>query len=461
MTSISKATHLSINAPNTTPTNVQVILQGQNAPVATFNGGSGPYSNCVVQSKGGGKLLEPNYNYIGWQSVSGATQYNIYRATNGGSYSLYDNILDSPAQTNYTTYAAAYPTQTQTYGSYLAGPGTQASPATGINRAYYDTAATGVIGTVTLAGASGLPFHAIGNLTSGSATCTITSVVSGSLTVGQGIGTPIGTTGLNIGTLISSFGTFNGTSGTINLSQTALANQTGVVLGSVLSGNTGYTYYVTAVTGGVESGPSQYAYLPFITNGGLVMCNGTFNSCMGTQQAAPATSPLGYNTAACWFPIQPSGGAVPGSSCGTGNYPSYLNAFSGNSAGNYNLNTCGYGYINIAFCPTQPGTATGAAVGWGLGAQAADPEICGDVGLLVQSGTFLSAYGTSSGATANNWLNNTWNTYKIPFNVLTVDTTTNVLQNAMYKITWGPGAPSGGNYVANTVIYVEDYYSVT
>lgn len=426
MTTVTKATHITINAANTVPTNAQIILQGQNVPVATQSPG------CVTAGKSGGQLFLPNRNDIGWQGVSGATQYNIYRAKNGGSYpspgSPTYTVSASAAATNYTNYLSPYPAQTPTYGQYLSG--LQCSPASGINCAFSDTAATGIIGN---GGQAGQTFSANATMSIASTNITINSVSAGALAPGQGIGTVL-PTNLQIGTFIVSqtSGTTGGT-GVYVISQPALANFTGTV-GEVAWGNTGYTYYVTAVTGGVESGASAYAYLPFITNGGLVLCNGTFDSCMGTLQTAPTTTPLGYSQAACWFPIQPTSGGH------CTNYPSYLNAFSGNSAVNYNLNTTGYNWINWSVCPSTPG----------LSPAGGNAEICGDAPLLNPNGAAMAAYGPSS------WTQNQWNTYKMPIAMFNTDAVTGVPQTAMYKITWGVG----GSIAANTIIYIEYYFSV-
>ena len=49
-----------------------------------------------------------------------------------------------------------------------------------------------------------------------------------------------------------------------------------------------------------------------------------------------------------------------------------------------------------------------------------------------------------------------WNTYVIPVNTFYKDSVSGVLQNALYKITWG----SNGTIAPNTLIYVEYYFTV-
>ena len=433
-TTVNKATHITINAANTVPTNVQVILQGQNAPVATGSTG------CVTSGKSGSLLYQPNRNDIGWQGLGGANSYNIYRAKNGGVYTLLANVTASTAATNYSNYFALYPAPAQTFGDFT---NTQCGPASGINCAYTDNAATGI---ASAQGQAGVTFSAIANITNGSTTVNVTSVTAGSLTNGQGIGTLAGYTTIStqqgtsgnpfvnsaapgssgyipIGTTIVS-GAGGGT-GAYVMSQAATSTQTGITVGEVAWGNVGYTYYVTAVTGGVESGASAFAYLPFMTNGNLVHCNGAFNAWVGTQQTAPVASPLGW---------------IKAVSCdlSPGRFQS-LNVFSGNSCVNYNLNTAGYNYLNLSFCRNNPGTPGGGAA-----------EICGDAPLLFPNGTAMTAYGPST------WTVNQWNTYKMPTSIFNTDLNTGVPQTAMYKITWGTSGP----YTAGDVVYLEYWFSV-
>lgn len=439
MTTVSKATHITISAANTIPTNVQVILQGQESPVATQSPG------CVTAGKGTGRAYLPNRNDIGWQGVAGANSYNIYRAKNNGAYSLLANVAAATAGTNYTTYFAMYPAPAQTFGNYT---NTQCGPASGINCAYTDNAATGIASAIGQAGAT---FKAVANITNGSTTINVTSVTSGSLTNGQGIGTlagattvvtPNGSTTANptgapattaaagsIGyiplgtTIVSGAG---GGAGTYVMSQAATSTQTGITIGEVAWGNVGYTYYVTAVTGGVESANSAFAYLPFITNGNLVHCNGAFDAYVGTQQTAPVPSPLGW-TKAVSCDLSP------------GRFQS-LNVFSGNSCVNYNLNTAGYNYLNISFCRTFSGTPGGG-----------NAEICGDAPECFPNGTAMQSYGPSS------WTANQWATYKMPINIFNTNYGTGVPQTAMYKITWGTSGP----YNTGDVVYLEYWFSVT
>ena len=117
------------------PTNVQLILQGGNTQ-GENEGGHTPSS-----------YTQPNHQSIGWGSVSGATQYNIYRSITttpgtNGSFSSYANVSASTAASNYSTYVS-----NATWDSSNASnmPSGFKYIAPGINCAWQDTAATGVV----------------------------------------------------------------------------------------------------------------------------------------------------------------------------------------------------------------------------------------------------------------------------------------------------------------------------
>jgi hypothetical protein len=393
------------------PTSVQIIRQGQNINTATSN------FSCVVTGKGGGSTFEANWNWLGWQSVSGATSYNIYRATNDGSYSLYDSTTASAAASEYSMYLTG-----------LTNGGITYDGAAGIDSAYLDTAATGVIGAT-----SGLDFVATAN-TNGTTSLVITSVKSGTVAVGQGVGGPNIPTGT---TLVSG----PGGAGTYTMSQAATGSATGETIGAVLSGNQGYTYYVTAVTSSGESAPSAFAYYPFSTNGGLQFSNGAFNSCLIAHATAPSKTPLGYSKALAWWAVEPSSGPVSNSppvpSCS--GYPSYLNAYSGWSGTSYNLNTAGYKYINLSVWTAASGAQLSGSA-----------EICGDAPLVTVNATQMASYGPAT------LTQNGWSTYKVPLSAVYEDSTSGVTQSAFYKITWG----ISGQQSTTTPNYIEYWFSV-
>jgi hypothetical protein len=366
------------------PTNVQVIQQGETGPTVTSYGGG------VITG------ASPNRNMIGWQNVIGATQYNIYRNNNGGSFSLYANIS-----------AAAAATQ---YSSYVTGQGTfQVCP--GINCAYLDTAATAIIGTTL-----GPVVKVTGNASNGSTTFTVTSVTTGTIANGQGWGGP----GIPVGTKISYLGGSGGT-GTYTLSQAATSNQTAQIFGTVYFGNQGFVYYVTAVVSGVESAPSALSILPFIVNGQCIMSAGVFNDTGGIFNpglASPVTTPLGYSNAV-GFTSNPTQNYI---NTYSGYNPNPGNNQGGGCAG-YNLSTAGYNYIHFAiYCPQA-----------GLSLQM-NSEVAGD-GLLVPV-TALSVWGPAT------LTQNAYTHYKIPLGTATgcyIDTSlgaTGANQTAFYKITW-------------------------
>jgi hypothetical protein len=398
------------------PTNLQVIRQGQNLNTATNNG-----SSCTVQGKGDTSVFEPNYDYIGWHSVPGATSYNIYRATNGGTLSLYDTLTASAATTNYSTYVTGL---TNVGNTYYAAPG--------IDSAYFDTKATAVIGND---GASGVDFTAAANVTSGSTSIKITSISSGKVAVGQGIGDTNGNIPIGA-TLVSG----PGGTGTYTMSQAATGSATGETVGAVLTGNQGYTYKVTAVASGVESAQSAFAYIPFIVNGGFQTSSGAFDSCVVADQTAPSTTPLGWSLAAAWWPVEPASGPVtnPAPLPNCNGYPQFMNTYSGWAAPSYHLSITGYKYLNLSVWTAQSGAQlTG------------DPEICGDAGLSPITSAQMANYGP---ATLNQ---NAWSTYKIPVSVA-YSNKNGVAQTALYKITWG----IGGTPSTTKPVYIEYWFSV-
>lgn len=449
------------------PTNLQVILQGQSGPMtaAFYNSRwGGPPSTVTNQS--------PNLQEIGWDSVVGATQYNIY--DNGTEIASVSDASASSAYSSYVSNQGAYPV------------------APGINRAYLDTNATNVIsGTMgnvlnatgsidysssphTLSISSiatntivvgqqvnanaGLPnndtiasfgsgtggtgtyylsspatssesnqqifiggngsFTATATWTAGSNQIDITAISPQAVAAGQGIGGP----GIPVGTTIAAFGstcdgmpsTGTGGTGTYCLSNAATTNETNQTYGTVYLPNQPHLMQVTAVVNGVESAKSSYAIIPFIVNGELICSAGVFTTgSLITGQVAPATTPLGYGNAAEW---------VSNSSY------NLINTYSGNSCASYDLGMAGYGYINFAiYTPAS-----------GLQLQY-EPEIAGD-GELEGTTTFASQGYTPQPVTAGQWV-----TYKMPLagpNGIYLDSTTgllgktNVPQTAFYKITW-------------------------
>jgi hypothetical protein len=374
--------------------NVYVILQGETAGGLAQMGGPPPTST----------KLSPNFNELGWTCVSNASSYNIYRATNGGSYSLYASTTASQA-------AGAYSTYVSNQGSNPVMPL--------VSCAYADTAATNVV-TATKFGT----LKVTGNTTAGSNVITVSSVATGTVTVGQGIGGP----GIPQGTTISAFGsggtTGTGNAGTYQLSQSATSTNSAATYGTLFFPNNGYTYYVTAVANGVESSASAYAQIPFIVNGEKIMSSGVFNGIVTWDSAAPAQTPLGFSDALYW----------QGSPAN-----SIINPFSGSSSASQNLGIAGYNYLILSFYTTASGQSMKIV-----------PEIAGDQALY-NNAINLSNFGPSS-LTAN-----AWTTYKIPLSQIYEDMAdgTNVLQTAFYKITIQYNYGS-----ASQSFYVEGYFSV-
>ncbi|MFT3905543.1 MAG: hypothetical protein QM718_04475 [Steroidobacteraceae bacterium] len=109
------------------PSNVQIVLQGQDAQ---------EQSNSAVPT-------QPNHLTIAWKSVTGATSYKIYRSVNQGSYALYATVSASAATTAYSSYVSKS-------GNY--------DYQTNVDSAYQDTAATNSVGYPKTADSAGTYF---------------------------------------------------------------------------------------------------------------------------------------------------------------------------------------------------------------------------------------------------------------------------------------------------------------
>ncbi|MFZ1866923.1 MAG: hypothetical protein WAU49_00395, partial [Steroidobacteraceae bacterium] len=269
----------------------------------------------------------PNLNEIGWQGISGATNYAIYRATDGGSATLLTTISAATATSNYTSYVSS-----QSGNSSVSN----------INSAYTDNSATNVVSDMEYP-----PVNATGSLTSGSNVLTVgninnnTSVgAPGVITAGQGISGP----GIPTGTTIAAFGTGGttgrGGAGTYQLSQNATATESAQTYGTQYFVNTSYTYYVEAEVGGAWSSPSAYAMLPYVVNGQYILSGGVFGGPAEQGAAAPATTPLGYSHALEWTATSAT---------------SVIGVYAGNSAADQALNIGGYSYLNVAFYTSNSG----------------------------------------------------------------------------------------------------------
>lgn len=408
------------STPNA-PTNVQIILQGTAAPnsAAMFQcasataacPGFGSQSGLTIYFASG---QSPNLNQIGWQSVPSATNYAVYRSTNGGSYTQIATVAAATAGTNYTSYVT-----NQGGTAHL----------TNIDSAYTDSAATNIVSAKEYP-----PLNATGSVTSTSNVLTITAInnntynsAPGTFFAGQGISGP----GIPINTVINAFGsgstTGTGGTGTYQLSNAATSNSSGTY-GTQYFTNASYTYYVEAQVGGVFSSPSAFAILPYVVNGQYILSGGVFGGPATTGVTAPATTPLGYGNALDW-----NANGVNG-----------IGVFAGNSAADQALNINGYAYIHVAIYTTLP------AFNFFI-----QTEVPGD------NVAFPNTQCCSGGGNLGfpNATQNAWTEYKIPTATVFADKSwsgTNIVQNSMYKfiITSGTGAAP----TADT--YIEMWYSV-
>lgn len=190
-TTSSGSSDSSTASTSATPSNVWLILQGESGPQ-------------IAQMDGTSTNLSSNYDEIGWSCVSEAASYNIYRSVDGGAYSLYATTTASEAEGTYSSYVSGQ-------GSYPVMPL--------VGCAFVDSAANDVV-----TGTKYSILNVTGSTTAGSDVLTVSSVSTGSVTAGQGIGGP----GIQQGTTIASFGsggtTGSGGTGTYQLSQAATSS---------------------------------------------------------------------------------------------------------------------------------------------------------------------------------------------------------------------------------------------
>jgi hypothetical protein len=98
------------------PSHVQIVVQGQDKQ--GLSNGAFP--------------KDPHHLTIAWQSVSGATSYNIYRSVDQGPYTFHASVSEAAAKS--------------AYSSYVANSG-QFEHRTDVNSAFQDTAATNAVGS--------------------------------------------------------------------------------------------------------------------------------------------------------------------------------------------------------------------------------------------------------------------------------------------------------------------------
>jgi hypothetical protein len=394
-----------------------VIKQGTSAPNAatmfTCGGATAVcpgFSGTYLLYYGDGQ--NTSLNEIGWKGISGATNYAIYRSTNGGTPTLLTTISASTAQSNYSGYVSG-----QSGNPYL----------TNINSAYTDNSATNVVSDMEYP-----PVNVAGSVTAGSNVFTVGTVndnasvgARGVITAGQGISGPGIPTGTRIAAIGSGGTTGNGGTGTYQLSQNATATESGRTYGTQYFVNISYTYYVEAEVGGAWSSPSAYATLPYVVNGEYILAEGVFGGPAEQGAAAPATTPLGNSNALEWAA---SGGS------------SVIGVYAGTNAADQALNIGGYSYLNVAFYTSTSGVNF-----------TVESEVPGDN--VIFGPTELSNFGFG------NVTPNAWTTYKIPLSGIYIDkewSGSQIQQNSLYKVIF---QYDYGN-VSSTDIYMEMWFSV-
>ena len=351
-------------------------------------------------------------NEIGWKGISGATNYAVYRSTNGAPATLLTTISAATASSNYTTYVSG-----QSGYGYVGN----------IDSAYTDNSAANVVSDKEYP-----PVKVTGGVTSGSNVFTVGTVndnassgAPGVITAGQGISGP----GIPTGTTIAAFGsggtTGTGGAGTYQLSQNATATESGKTYGTQYFPNTSYTYYVEAQVSGAWSSPSAFATLPYVVDGQYILSGGVFGGPAQQGALAPATTPLGNSHALEW--------AASSSS-------SVIGVYAGDSAADQALNVGGYSYLNVALYTSSPGINI-----------ALQSEVPGDN--VIMSMTPLSNFGFGD-LTAN-----AWTTYKIPLSDIYIDkqwSGSAIQQNSLYKVI----LQYDYGTVSSTDIFMEMWFSV-
>ena len=123
------------------PENVQIILQGLD-----YQGQQGSSPPAAPS--------QPNHVTIGWQSVAGASSYNIYRSVNQGDYSLYASVTAASATSAHGTYLSNSTKNTPFAGTSW----TQ----TNIDSVWQDTAATNAVNNTKGPNAAGVYYASTG-----------------------------------------------------------------------------------------------------------------------------------------------------------------------------------------------------------------------------------------------------------------------------------------------------------
>lgn len=163
------------------PTDVQVVMQGQTTPDANAF-----YNSLWGGPPSTGTIANPNNQELGWEHVTGATSYNIL--DNGV---MVANVSDSTASTNYTSYVS-------TVSGTTCYDGNACDYITNVDRTYTYTGASNIVsGTIQSYprsgangnGGIGPVLNATGSINTGSSpglhTLSIASFVANTIQAGQ------------------------------------------------------------------------------------------------------------------------------------------------------------------------------------------------------------------------------------------------------------------------------------
>ena len=246
---------------------------------------------------------------FGWQSYTALTGLSVVNNFSPTAPTLPDGFVGNEQQALITTWLgqnglvipAGYPVTLYNRGDFWAKT-VYADAAIG-NKVFVNLfsgdgypAAAGSFPTANVGSAASVT----ATTTAGSYSMNITATGSGVVTVGQQISGP----GLNsqFPTYIESFGTYNGTAGTVNLTQAAVTASTGGTFTTVanvgiggcvcssVSSSSSTTMTINTITSGAIAVGQQVQAITNVPAGTYIAALGTFNGTSGTVILSAATT---------------------------------------------------------------------------------------------------------------------------------------------------------------------------
>lgn len=280
-------------------------VRASNNPTSTVDSGQG---NFAAGTSGA------TVGKFGWQVLNALTGRAVVNSFSPTVPTVPDGFVGNEQQALITVWLAqsglvipaGYPVTLYNRGDWWAK--SVYGPVTIGQKVYANLFSGDVYGGVTGLNLTGLPAAATGSAASVTATTTvgsysmnITATGSGSVQVGQQINGP----GLTGGVFyIDSLGTYNGTSGTVNLSLPAVAASTGgtfttvanigaggaVVTSATISTGTNSLNIITQTSGLILPGQLIYCATAGLPAGAYVASIGTYNGTSGTVLIGPSNA---------------------------------------------------------------------------------------------------------------------------------------------------------------------------